>query len=476
MAVALLVVTWLVTLTSLGCLAHNKSGKIFMDYLSSLCATEEDDDDNQVLAKGIGYFDGSPGMRRLVLVEDEEEEDEEEDEGDENSDKSSEKSTSTDKDRAWRPPRKGTYILQEATKDYVVELGTYRLQEDINEETEEDKIAYVLEGGTYILETERQQRNGGIGTGRGIGEDMGLKYGFVGGNIARIHNIEGLYGLIRQGEPSIVIGNDMRGRIHDIEGLYGLIRQGEPSIVIGNDRRGRIHDIEGLYGLIRQGETGVVIDNDRRGRIHDIEGLYGMIRQGETGGVINNNRIGRGCYEFRDYNEGSEWRDIERMTSVEIRDDVIGMERRRAETGISQRGSDEIGIEREREEIGRIRKLSLDDIMQRRNEIRQQIENGGETQEIRRINTQRKERKEDSIILSASSLADNNRRIIKEIVTKTTSEGGTMLNPRRSLGGARPRANTSSYTRRAASFPMDNYCPVQLLPRKLSLILEEEVK
>lgn len=377
-----IMLTWLCVLTSLLCLARTAKGRSILDNFSSLFTREKKGDDNQVLAKGIGYFDGSPGMRRFVLIEDEDDDDD-----DASSDKSSEKQdSSSDDSKQWRPPRKGTYILQEAAKDYVLELGTYRLQEDIDEEV--DEVEYVLEGATYILQSERVERNGT--------EQAGPSYGFVRGNTDRI----------------------------EIEGLYGVIRNG------GFD--------------------------DRMDRIED-------------------------SYEFLD-TDTDEWRLIERIDDE--RRETEGSDeretgRRRAETGIEERRDDGIRI-RKPEEIAQIRKLSLDEIRQRRNEIRQRIENGAteaEIDEISRTNAQIGERgRGDSLILSAGKLADDHRGILKKNVGKTASEGGAMLNPRRSLGGARPRANTGSYTKRAASFPMDSYCPALLLPRKLSLIEEEEGK
>ncbi|KAK8379472.1 hypothetical protein O3P69_019403 [Scylla paramamosain] len=407
----LVLLIWLFTLTSLLCLARSSSGRHFLNQFSSFWARDKDED-NQVLAKGIGYFDGSPGMRRFVLIEDEDDDDEEEGGGDANSDTSSDKQeavTDEDKTKIQKLPRRGNYILQDAAKGYAVEFGTYRLQEDIDKDMEEDKLAYVLENGAYILPSERVERN------KWTDRDTIDYYRFVWGNTVGI-------------------------------------------------------DVEGMYGLITQGCRAEVRDRlDRIGRRYDI---------------INDSNA-RGSEAWKVTEMDDEIREIERR--VRSDDVMIRIERKRADTGIKivRRGSEEIRIEgRERGQIeGNARKLSLDEIRQRRQEIRQHIENGGaensevETEELWRTDTQTRGReREESLILTINALADDHHQIIKENVKKTTSEGGTMLNPRRSLGGTRPRSNTSYITKRAASFPMDNYCPVHLLPRKLSLIVEEEAK
>lgn len=199
---------WLLVLTFLSCLARTAVGRHLLKVLSCCREKEKPDPDSQVLAKGIGYFDGSPGMRRFVLIEDDD--DEEDDDDDESfvaesqctEDSEGEGRSLGRPGRVWRPPRKGTYILQEPTKDYVVELGTYTLQEDVEEGTEDDKVEYVLEGQTYILQSERVRGGGSSGS--------------------RIRDIGDLYEYIEEGEE---LGEPEISRIEEIEGLYGIIRQ-----------------------------------------------------------------------------------------------------------------------------------------------------------------------------------------------------------------------------------------------------------
>ena len=229
------------TLSSVLYLATTPWGQSILQSFTSFPHKDTKDEDNKVLAKGIGYFDGSPGMRRFVLIEDDDDNDDNNDDDDDDS------SVESAIHKLWKPPRKGKYFLQEPKNDYVLEFGTYRLNEDLDEDLEEDKVEYVLEGATYILQSECISRQE---------ED-------------KIRDIKQLYGMIRE-----------EGRTEEIEGLYGIIKQakeregekGERSEIRNHEITLSVNDLEGH--VIR--DKGV-IDIEGRGE-GAVRGLGGSVK------------------------------------------------------------------------------------------------------------------------------------------------------------------------------------------------------
>ncbi|KAG0712136.1 Plexin domain-containing protein 2 [Chionoecetes opilio] len=57
-------------------MVRTSTGRYILDSIATSCSLKASDDD-PVETKGIGYFDGSPGMRRFVVIEEDREEDEE---------------------------------------------------------------------------------------------------------------------------------------------------------------------------------------------------------------------------------------------------------------------------------------------------------------------------------------------------------------------------------------------------------------
>lgn len=413
-AVVSMTVAWLVAVTVLYWMTRTVRGKQLLEAWSSLFACDKkDQEENQVLAKGIGYFDGSPGLRRFVLIEDDDGEEEEEDNEDDlfasefkDARKKEDKETEgegTGENRMpakWKPPRKGTYILQEASKKDVLEVGTYRLQEEEEEDEEEEvdgkrkrregkkeeEVEYILEGPTYILQSERVGRRG-----------MEEAYGQIGG-------IEGLYGVVGRGLEGY-------GRIEGLEKVYRMMGRGDEQ-----GRYGRTGGIEGLYGLLREGETG------RREEGYKEPVGVGRRRKGEEDGVI--------------------------LSVSELEGAVGGIEHVREEsTGGGGRGEESEG--RRGGYGGKQREDGVKEV--KRRSLEERRERGG-----RRTDEREREKREVGYALGWR------RGAARANLGRGWSEG------------------TEGYTlhspppqKRAASFPMDHFLS-HLMPRKLSLIVEEE--
>lgn len=407
-------VAWLVAVTVLYWMTRTVRGKQLLEAWSSLFACDKkDQEENQVLAKGIGYFDGSPGLRRFVLIEDDDGEEEEEDNEDDlfasefkDARKKEDKETEgegTGENRMpakWKPPRKGTYILQEASKKDVLEVGTYRLQEEEEDDEEEEvdgkrkrregkkeeEVEYILEGPTYILQSERVGRRG-----------MEEAYGQIGG-------IEGLYGVVGRGLEGY-------GRIEGLEKVYRMMGRGDEQ-----GRYGRTGGIEGLYGLLREGETG------RREEGYKEPVRVGRRRKGEEDGVI--------------------------LSVSELEGAVGGIEHVREEsTGGGGRGEESEG--RRGGYGGKQREDGVKEV--KRRSLEERRERGG-----RRTDEREREKREVGYALGWR------RGAARANLGRGWSEGTEGY----SLRSPPPQ-------KRAASFPMDHFLS-HLMPRKLSLIVEEE--
>lgn len=384
---------------------------MLLEALSSLSAHDEQDQD-EVQTKGIGYIDGSPGLRRCVFIEDEKDEDDEEDNEDNLLTSEFKDVRSKDNEEAERggisrkttPPRRGTYILQEASKEGVLEIGTYRLQEKEEEEEEVNReemdegkakeVEYILEGTTYILQSERMGRGGT----RIIG---GGKRGYTGG-------IEGLYGIIGREE--------LQGRGYGrLEGLrvHGAMGRGEVRGIRGGGRDGRIGGIEQLYEILQDEVTEG--DSSRGGG--DEDGVLLSVRDlvGTVGGGNREEKVRKeSSREGGTGAKGKEWKDIG--------------ERRDKERGWKEERESEKGA-------------------------------SGTKRRNREKRGDKKEEKREKIEVNASDIWERKRGVVRAM-SGGVGEGSWKVNPPPS-------------PKRAASFPMDHFLSSHIIPRKLSLILEE---
>lgn len=414
---------WLVGLMTLYCMTRTTRGKVLLEAWSSLCTHDEQDQD-EVTTKGIGYLDGSPGLRRFVLIEDEKEEEDKENDMDDlstsefkdvESKENKEVERGDGNPKRMKPPRRGTYILQEASKNGVLEVGTYRIQEKEEEEEEEvdrkrkdndkeeEEVEYILEGATYILQSERVGRED---TGLKRGEERG---GYIGG-------IEGLYGIIGRERPQ---GEGYGG----LAGLrvYGIMGREEAEGIRGGG--GRIEGIEELYEILH-GEVSGGGANRREGGddgvLLSVGKLVGAVRGGKKEEKIRGESMSGGG---RTGAKGEEWKEV----------------------GGDAGGGWGEGREGGREERGKVRGKGTSGSKRGK---------GGKI-------VDEKEREERGKVNVSDTWGGR-----KGKGDKTNSRGS---------GEGSCRAKTPPSPKRAASFPMDHFLSSHLMPRKLSLIVEEDI-
>lgn len=399
---------------SLYCITRTTRGKVLLKAWSSHCTHDEQDQD-EVTTRGIGYLDGSPGLRRFVLIEDDKEEEDEEDDIDDHTvskskDVESRESNDVERDgnaKRMKPPRRGTYILQEASKKGVLEVGTYRIQEKGAEDGEEEngrtkdkdkeeEVEYILEGATYILQSERVGR-GDTGV---RGEEKG---GYIGG-------IEGLYGIIGRERP--------QGGNGGLEGLkvYGIMGRGEAAEIRG--RYGRIEGIEELYEILHDEVSDG--EGDRGGGRGDDGVLLSarelVVAAGEGKKMRSKNMSGGG----RTGTRGEEWREV-------------------------RGGGDAGGGWGEGRGEG---------------DGRGKVTRGSKWGKGGKI-VEELEREERGGVNDSDTWGGKKGKLVK-----ANSRGG---------GEGSCRVNTPPSPKRAASFPMDHFLSSHFMPRKLSLIVEEDI-
>lgn len=403
---------WLVGMMALYCITRTTSGKLLLGACSSLCNHDTKDED-EVQAKGIGYFDGSPGLRRFVLIEDENDEEDEENASEfkdfkKKNEKEAESEERGDRiSKTWEPPRSGTYILQETSKKDVLEVGTYILQEKEEEENGEERdgrgkkeVEYILEGATYILQSER--------VALGVGAD---KRG-----CRPIRGTEAPYGII----GSEVLQGEGYGRMRMLED-YGIMGR-EVENLCGRERYGKVR-MEKLYEIL-QGEVteggggGGRGGND--GVLLSVRELLGAMGERENEEKVRNNSKSEG-------ETGDGWRQVGQRDEGGKQGEGKGERKERGFRGskVKVRGTHAAKWEKEG----------------------------------KRVDEREGKRNERGEVYASDIWGGRKRRV-------STGLGG--------VGEGSWECRAPPSPKRAASFPMDHFLSSHLMPRKLSLILEED--